>query len=75
LIELAVISSIEKIVGEDPLNQLQSGAAAMDKCGNLGKIKNEFLHCNFFMVFIQRAWMNATLQQLSLTALKTKSPK
>jgi hypothetical protein len=38
LIELAVIISIEQVVGEDPLNELQAGAVAMDQCGNLGKI-------------------------------------
>jgi hypothetical protein len=42
LIELAVLSSIEQIVGDDPLDELQAGAAAMDECGNLGSIKMQF---------------------------------
>jgi hypothetical protein len=33
---------MEQIFGDDPLNELQAGAAAMDKCGNLGKIKWQF---------------------------------
>jgi hypothetical protein len=40
---LAVLGSIELIVGEDPLNQLQSGAAAVDECGNLGRQKSRII--------------------------------
>jgi hypothetical protein len=39
LIDTAVIFSMELIVGDDPLNELQSGATVLDECGNLSKIK------------------------------------
>jgi hypothetical protein len=42
LIELAVINSMEQIVGEDPLDEFQTGAAAMDECANIGEIN---MHC------------------------------
>jgi hypothetical protein len=39
LIDFAVINSMELILGDDPNDELQDGAAALDECGNLSKIK------------------------------------
>jgi hypothetical protein len=33
---------MEQIFGDDPLNELQAGAAAMDACGNIGRIIMQF---------------------------------
>jgi hypothetical protein len=39
LIDTAVISSMELLFGDDPSDELQSGATVLDACGNLSNIK------------------------------------
>jgi hypothetical protein len=58
---LAVLTSMELIVREDPLDELQGGAVALDKCGNLSKLKIKIvLPSQVMNVLMQGAWTSAT---------------